>query len=321
MNPELLLRHKLVNWVQSTLMLGGMGLLAAALGYLIGGVWLMLLTAGVGVLLLAFGPRVSPRLLLAMYDARRMDPYTAPEIYALTEELARRAELRRTPTLYYVPSRMLNAFTVGRPDEAVIAVTDGLLRHLNLRELAGVLAHEISHVRNNDMWVMGVADLVSRMTSFFSLVGQVLLLVNLPLIVFTEATIPWLALVLLIFAPTIAALLQLALSRTREYDADLDAARLTGDPAGLASALAQLEQSQGGWLERIFMPGRRDPNPSLLRTHPPMDNRIRRLLALVRGHARLPRSLPAVTTQPYRPSEIFPPVTRHPRWRVYGIWR
>ena len=321
MNSELLLRHKLANWVQSTLMLGGMGLLAAALGYLIGGVSLMLLTAGVGVLLLALGPRVSPRLLLAMYNARRMDPYTAPEIYALSEELARRAELPRTPTLYYIPSRMLNAFTVGRSDEAVIAVTDGLLRQLSLRELAGVLAHEISHVRNNDMWVMGVADLVSRITSFFSLVGQVLLLINLPLILFTEATIPWFAVALLIFAPTIAALLQLALSRTREYDADLDAARLTGDPEGLASALVQLEQSQGGWLERIFMPGRRDPNPSMLRTHPPTDSRIQRLLALVREPVRLPRIPPTVVEQPYSPLETFPPVTRHPRWHVSGIWR
>ncbi len=321
MNLELLLRHKLANWAQSTLMLLGMGLLAAALGYVIGGISLMLLSAGVGVLLLAFGPRVSPRLLLAMYNARRMEPHSAPEIHALTKELARRAELPRTPAIYYIPSRVLNAFTVGRPEEAVIAVTDGLLRQLTLRELTGVLAHEISHVRNNDMWVMGVADLMSRMTSIFSLVGQVLLLINLPLIVFTEATIPWLALLLLIFAPTIAALLQLALSRTREYDADLEAARLTGDPKGLASALVRLQQSQGGWFERILIPGRRDPNPSLLRTHPPTDNRVQRLLALVRGHPRLTRSLPPVVTHPYRPLETFPPVTRHPRRHMLGIWR
>ncbi len=154
---------------------------------------------------------------------------------------------------------MLNAFAVGTRKHAAIAVTDGLVRQLDMRELVGVVAHEISHVRNNDLWVMGLADMFSRTTSILSLIGQFLLFLNLPLILLSQVTVNWFAIFLLIFAPNLSALAQLALARTREFDADLNAARLTGDPDGLASALVKIERAQGGWLERIFMPNRRVP--------------------------------------------------------------
>jgi heat shock protein HtpX len=256
---------------------------------------------------------------MRLYGASRIGADQAPVLWKAVSRLAERAELPARPELYYVPSRMLNAFAVGTRERSAIAVTDGLLRQLDLRELVGVLAHEISHVRNNDLWVMGLADMFSRATSTLSLVGQFLLLLNLPLVMFSAVSINWLAILLLVFAPTLSALTQLALSRTREYDADLNAARLTGDPAGLASGLAKIERLQGGWLERIFMPGRRIPEPSLLRTHPQTEERIARLMALkpaLAGGERLPFEEPAFDARAGMGRPVLPP----PRWHISGLW-
>ena len=233
------------------------------------------------------------------------------------QQLAERAELPTVPQLYYIPSRALNAFSLGTRNAAAVAITDGMLRALTLRELAAVLAHEMSHIANNDLWIMKLADVISRATSFLSYFGIFLLLLNVPLLMTASTTVPWLLVLMFLFAPTLMSLLQLALSRTREYDADLDAARLTNDPAALAAALAKLERYQGRFWEDIFLPGRRIPEPSLLRTHPPTEERVRRLLEI----AREPRALP----YPPEPDRVysptgFPLVQHAPRWRRSGLW-
>ncbi len=317
MNPEILLRHKIFNWLQSLLMLGGMVGVLALLGWFLGGASLMIWTIALALVLFLITPRLSSRIVLRLYGARPLAPVELPQLHALLTELARRAGLEETPRLYYVPSSIMNAFTVGRRSDAAIAVTDGLLRQLNLRELAGVLAHEISHIRNNDVWVMGLADMMSRTASLLSLFGQLLLFINLPLLLFGEVHISWFAILVLLFAPSIIALLQLALSRTREFDADLGAAMLTGDPQGLAAALAKLELQHSGWLGRILLPGRRSPEPSLLRTHPATVERIARLreLTVSPAQASLAQSrelLPFPATLPL--------VVRRPRWRIGGLW-
>ena len=120
----------------------------------------------------------------------------------------------------------------------------------------------------------------------------------------------------LYLAPTVSNLLQLALSRAREYDADLDAAQLTGDPAGLASALDKLERYQGRFWEDLLLPGRRIPDPSLLRSHPPTEERVRRLLAL-RPAAPLPE---AVRTLRLAMPPHFQVVRRRPRLHWTGLW-
>ncbi len=127
---------------------------------------------------------------------------------------------------------------------------------------------------------MGLADLFSRLTSLLSLLGLSLLLLYLPLALLTQVEFNGLALLLLVLAPHLSALAQLGLSRTREYDADLNAAALTGEPEALARALVKIEQLQHGWWERILLPGRKIPEPSLLRTHPPTAERVERLLQL-----------------------------------------
>ncbi len=312
--------HAWRNRFQSLILLLVMGGFLALLGSLLWGDEGLVVLLALGLVGVAFNPSFSPRLVMRLYGASPISPAQAPELWRIVAELSDRAELSHRPDLYYVPSHMLNAFAVGSRDRAAIAVTEGLLRTLETRELVGVLAHEISHVRHNDLWVMGLADMFSRATSLLSLMGQFLLLVNLPLILFGGVSIGWPAIALLIFAPNLSALAQLALSRTREYDADLGAAWLTGDPDGLASALLKIERVQGGWLERIFMPGRHVPVPSLLRTHPPTEERVARLMELKPRLADRPR----VTVADERVSVEGPAgrrrATRPPRWHIHGLW-
>ncbi len=167
---------------------------------------------------------------------------------------------------------------MGSRADPAIAVTEGLIRSLDARELAGVLAHETSHIANNDMRIMALADTVTRMTHLLSMLGVLLAVLSLPLALFGLGFVsPW-ALLLLVAAPAVSALMQMALSRTREYLADLEAARLTGDPVGLASALGRLErQTMAPW--RLLIGGGygAGSDASLLRTHPATVERIRRL--------------------------------------------
>jgi heat shock protein HtpX len=309
-------RHKLRNLVQSVILLGGMVGLLALCGWVLFGPDGVLGMALGGALALAFSPKISPGLVLRLYRARALVPPELPEVFAVLDRLARRAGLERRPKLYYIPSRMLNAFAVGLRQDAVIALTDGMLRNLTLRELAGVLAHEISHIRNNDLWLMGLADLVGRLTRLMTLLGLLLLVLAIPVWLSGAATLPWLVIPLLMFAPQLTTLLQLALSRAREYEADLDAAGLTGDPAGLASALAKLERFQRGIWEQILMPGYRLPEPSLLRSHPPTEQRIARLREL-EGRAAAPAPM-LDDAVPWPGERTW--VARPPRGHVLGFW-
>ncbi len=308
-------RHKVMNLLHSALLLGGMVLLLAVCGWVVAG-WEGVVWAFVaGAVGLVISPRVSPHLVLSLFGARRLGYREAPRLFDVVAAVAGRAGLPRPPDLYYVPSAALNAFAVGRRDTAAIAVTDGLLRALSLRELAGVLAHEISHIRNNDILVMGLADTVASLTRFMSLFGMMLLILNLPLTMLEQEPVPWGLALLLTAAPLAGALLQLALSRTREFDADLDAARLTGDPVGLAAALERIERVQGGFSEGLFLPGRRrSADPSLLRTHPDTRERIRRLLEM-----HPPDPVPG-EWEPMPVMLPFPVVVRRPRFRPHGFW-
>jgi len=310
--------HAWRNHLQSVLLLAVLAGFLGLLGWLLwGGLGIPVLLA-VGVSGVLLNPGLSPRWVMRLYGASPIPPDQAPALWHTLAELTVRAGLPVQPLLYYVPSRMLNAFAVGGRDAAAIAVTDGLLRQLSLRELAGILAHEISHVRNNDLRVMGLADMFSRLTRMLSLIGQLLVLINLPLVLFGQAAINWSAILLLVFAPTFSALAQLALSRTREYDADLNAARLTRDPDGLATALARIEQLQGDWLERTMLPGRHSPDPSLLRSHPDTSERIARLLAL---RPELADGMPRRHDQTFDARPVFgAPVERPPRRHVSGLW-
>ena len=309
--------RSLRNSLHSVVLVLGMAGIAATCAWTLWGV-AGIVWAGVAVsLAMVLSPRIPPGLVLGLYQARPLSRSEFPDGYAVLHELARRAELPAAPRLHYIPSGLINAFAVGGRRAAAIAVTDGMLRTLTLRELAGVLAHEVSHIANNDLWIMTLADVMSRATSLLSYFGIALLLLNVPLLLMGAVTVPWLLVLLLVFAPTLMSLLQLALSRAREYDADLDAVRLSGDPDGLASALAKMERYQGRFWEEILFPGRRIPEPSLLRTHPETAERIRRLADLAAAKPAGPvtaRSAPVRTRIPIRV------VRAPPRWRRWGYW-
>jgi len=317
MKQEIVGSHDLRNRLHSLLLLTSMMLLLVFLGWLIAGrqgiIWAIVL----GGLSLFFGGQASPQLVLRMYRARPLAMQEAPQLYQIINELAQRANLPTVPTLYYIPTRMLNAFAVGSQRNAAIGVTDGLLRSLNLRELTGVLAHEMSHIRNNDMRSMNIADVVTRITNLFSTFGKFLLFLNFPLILMGSYTVSWWAIVLLIFAPMLSGLLQLALSRTREFDADLDAVQLTHDPVGLMSALQKLENHATNLWQQILMPGRGVPGPSIFRTHPHTKDRLARLQALS-NEPFTPIIPPA--EYPFAVPGRFPQVTRQPGWRMMSLW-
>ena len=316
-NPARLTGHRMLNVLHSMLLLGAMLLLFALTGLLFGGFFGLGLALGFGCVLFLVSHLASSKMLLRLYNARPLEPYEAPELYRLVEALAARAGLDVVPQVFYVPSRVMNAFAIGSRKAPILGVTDGLLRGMNRREMIGVLAHEIGHIVRGDLRVMRIADVITRLTSLFATFGQILLFLNLPLLL-TGAVVFYLpAVVLMIVAPMINALLQLALSRTREFDADLEAARITGDPEGLALALHKLDDESGGIWEVILFPGRKNPEPSLLRTHPDTTERIKRLMSLVDGYR------PVFVDQPIERDmlansveEIF----RRPRWRIGGIW-
>ncbi len=272
--------QKLKNRLHTLILLAGILMLSSLTGWFLAGtagmVWVLAVTA---VSVAAF-PRLTPHWALRRFGARALDPRYAPSLFANLRELTRRAGLSTVPTLVYLPTRNLTAFTTGTRDDAVIAVSEGLLRALDNRELTGVMAHEISHLKNNDLWIMNVSATFNQITSILSAVGQIMLIFNLPLVVLTEHHFPWIGVLVLIFAPTLTMLLQLALSRTREFDADLMAARLTGDSRGLASALFTIERYRRGWLGRLRWMGHGSPYDTIWRTHPPTRARIRRLMAV-----------------------------------------
>ena len=311
--------HKQRNILHSLLMFGGMGAVLALASWLIWGLVGVSLTAIAVVALFLLAPRLPAEAVMRLYRARAIDVAHGGQLLALVEELAARAGLQRVPRLYVVPSSTLNAFATGTRGHAAIAVTEGLLRRLTMREIAGVLAHEMSHINNNDLWVMGLADIMSRLTQSMTYVALTLAVLNIPGTLLGDPPISWWAILLLYLAPAISNLLQLGLSRAREYDADLEAALLTGDPMGLASALRRLDTLTGRFWEDLMLPvpARRIPVPSVLRSHPDTEERIARLLKL-QARPDMPQiemaEAPMVTMVGWGPIEM------RPRYRFPGVW-
>ncbi len=236
----------------------------------------------------------SDKIVLAMYRAAPLSEAQAPEVYQIVRKISERAGIPM-PKLYLIPNKTPNAFATGRsPSHASVAVTSGLISLMNREELEGVLAHELSHVLNRDTLVMTVAAAIA---------GAVMWLAHMARWGVwmgggrssrggrnSGALQPVFLLVVAILAPLAAALIQLAISRTREYGADASGARLTGNPEGLAGALQKLDEAvharpmldANPATAHLFIVNPLSPEmiASFFSTHPPVGERIRRLRSL-----------------------------------------
>jgi heat shock protein HtpX len=264
-------------------------------GSLWGGYQGMLLFGSIGLAINFASYWFSDRIALAMHRARPVTREQAPELYEMVERLTRRAGMPM-PRLFVIPSPTPNAFATGRsPKHAAVAVTEGIVQILDRRELEGVLAHEISHVRNRDVLVATIAAAVAGLVSSLGHVIQWGAILGMGRSNDDEGGSAWGALAWAFLAPIIAVIVQLAVSRSREYGADASGAELLGDPEPLASALLKLEKANhirpydfaGPATAHLFivnpLHGFAAKAMHLFSTHPPIEERVRRLRELRRG--------------------------------------
>ena len=299
------------NWKKTAILMAGIMALFGAVGTVIGGRQGMLMALAFGAVGNFFAYWFSDKLVLKMYKAREVDATSAPQFYNMVKDLATRAELPM-PRVYLIDEDAPNAFATGRnPEHAAVAATTGLLRNLSREEIAGVMAHELSHVRHRDTLIMTVAATLSgalgMLASFGGLMGGGRDSEGRPMVN------PIVAIAAMILAPMAAMLVQMAISRGREYEADRMGAEICGQPMWLASALAKLH---AGTQQIHNQAAERNPatahmyiaNPlaaaggmsSLFSTHPPMEERIARLQAMAGAGGYSPR--PAGASRPARSS-------------------
>lgn len=286
-------------YFRTFMLLAALTALFGLIGALFGGQSGMLMA-----LLFATGMNVfmwwnSDQMVLRQYRAQPVDEATAPELYAIVRELAGRADLPM-PKVYLINEDQPNAFATGRnPSHAAVAATTGLLRLLSRDEVAGVIAHELAHVKNRDTLTM---------TLTASLAGAISMLTNFAMFMPRDRgqrANPLLLLLVMMLAPIGAAIVQFAISRSREYEADRIGALIHGNPLALASALARLDS---GTRQLTFQAAEANPasahlfiaNPlhgqgmdNLFSTHPSMANRIARLQAMADTSPRKATSIPS----------------------------
>lgn len=282
----------MANQLKTTVLLAALTVLIVLFGRMFGGNQGMVI-AFIFAMIMNFGSYwFSDKIVLAMYRAKELTPNEAPKIHQLVAELAQRGGIPK-PRIYLIPSETPNAFATGRnPEHAVVAVTQGIVRLLNDDELKGVLAHELGHVRNRDILIGSIAATLAGVVMMLASIarwgailgfgggnddegggGNILVLI-----------------VMSIVAPLAAVLIQMAISRSREYLADETGARLAENPRSLASALEKLAHAS----KRIPMQEAKPAtahmfivNPlsgggfaSWFSTHPPVEERVRRLRAM-----------------------------------------
>ena len=277
------------NWFKTGLLMAGIVGLFGVLGAMIGGQQGMLLAlafAGIGNI---FAYWNSDKMVLRMYNAQAVDESSAPQFYRMVQDLAQRANLPM-PKVYLIQENAPNAFATGRnPDNAAVAATTGILEILNERELRGVMAHELAHVKNRDILtstisatMAGAISALANFAMFFGGRGGDGRSVN-----------PIVTILIALLAPMAAMVIQMAISRSREYEADRMGAEISGDPQALASALEKIDRyAKGIPLEAaerhpetaqmmIMNPLSGGGLRGLFSTHPATEERIRRLLAMV----------------------------------------
>ncbi len=279
------------NWLKTSILMAAIVALFGSVGMALGGAGGMLIA-----LLLAGGMNAwaywySDKAVLKMYNAQEVDERSAPQFYNMVRELSQRAGLPM-PKVYIIDEAQPNAFATGRnPEHAAVAATTGIMRILSERELRGVMAHELAHVRNRDTLISTVSATVAGAISSLAQFGFLFAGHNSNE---NRNVHPLVALVIMILAPIAAALIQMAISRAREFGADRGGAEISGDPLALAQALDKIERyAKGMPLETaelhpetaqmmIINPLSGSDVAGLFRTHPHTADRIARLQQLAR---------------------------------------
>jgi heat shock protein HtpX len=272
--------------LKTFILLGGLTALFMVVGYALGGqagATMALVMAG-GMNLFAWWG--SDRMVLRMHNAQPVTEAEAPQLYRMTADLAARANMPM-PALYVIHEDQPNAFATGRsPERGAVAVNTGLLDLMNQQEVAGVIAHELAHIKNRDTLIMAVTATLAGAIGFLAQFGMMLGRGR------ENRPNPIAMILMMILAPLAAMLVQMAISRAREYEADAEGARICGDPSWLANGLAKLERGKIGHVNQTA-----EANPGsahmfiinplsglrmdrLFATHPPTEERIARLMAL-----------------------------------------
>ncbi len=273
------------NWLKTSMLMAAIVALFALIGSLMGGQSGMLIALTFALVMNLGAYWFSDKLVLRMYNAREVDALTAPELYTMVEDLARYANLPM-PKVYIIEEDSPNAFATGRnPDNAAVAATTGLLRLLTARETRGVMAHELAHVMHRDILISTVSA---------TMAGAISALANFALFFGGRdgggrAVNPVVGILIMILAPVAASLIQMAISRAREFEADRAGAEMSQDPEALASALQKIDHYAQGM---AFPAAERHPetaqmmimNPlsgrgiaGLFSTHPSTQERVMRL--------------------------------------------
>jgi len=280
------------NLLKTAVLMAAITALFMAIGSMLGGQQGMMIALIVALGMNFFSYWFSDKLVLKMYKAREVDASSAPQFYAMVSDLAQRAQLPM-PKVYLIEEDAPNAFATGRnPEHAAVAATTGILRVLSERELRGVMAHELAHVKHRDILIStisatmaGAISMLANFAMFFGGRGE-----NRPN--------PIVGLLVMILAPMAAGLIQMAISRAREFEADRGGAEISGDPRALASALEKIQAyAHGTRLETaerhpetaqmmIMNPLSGGGLRGLFSTHPSTEERVERLLAMASGTAR-----------------------------------
>ncbi|MEZ0324069.1 MAG: zinc metalloprotease HtpX [Hydrogenothermaceae bacterium] len=289
----------MANQLKTVLLLGILTGMFLAIGHLVAGKQGMIIAFFVALAMNFFSYFFSDKVALAMYGAREIPYEEAPWLHQMVEDLAERAGIPK-PKIYLAPIYVPNAFATGRdPNHAAVAVTSGILQILNRDELRGVLAHELGHIKNRDILISSIAatiggaiSMLANMAYFSSIFGGSKEENNNPIVHIIGA------LILFIVAPLAATLIQMAISRSREFIADETGAKISGCPLCLANALRKLEEiahnpnlqeiasqeiNPGTAHMMIVNPLKADTIMKLFSTHPPTEERIRRLEEMARN--------------------------------------
>ena len=283
-----------MNTLKTVFLMTVMMILFLFVGYLLGGDTGMAI-AFIFSLFMNFGTYwFSDKVVLSMYKAREVNKETAPELYAIVNRLAQNANLP-VPRIYIIDDPTPNAFATGRnPEHAAIAATTGIIKGLNTEELSGVLGHELAHIKHRDILIGTIAaTLVGTITFIAQMAGWAMMFGGRGGSKDDDNGLG--SLFLIILAPIAATLLQLAVSRSREYLADQGGAQFSGDPMALASALGRISKANqikpvnnaGPASAHMFIvnPLRGKSLMKLFSTHPPIEERIKKLQSMTTGIA------------------------------------